>query len=82
MDNIVVAKLFRLGKDGDKFSKKFKTEMRSNVKIDRDYVAQFNYNQQTLGQFYEVDEKATAERQELLFPKPEKKAGRPKKEDK
>ena len=48
------------------FSKKFKTELRSDVKIDKDYVEQFNKDWKTSGQFYEIDEKATAERNEKL----------------
>jgi hypothetical protein len=66
MSKIVVAKLFRLGQDGDKFSRKFKTEMRSRVVIDDDYIKQFNAAWETRGQIYEIDQKQTDERDAKL----------------
>ena len=66
MSKIVVAKLSRLGKDGDHFSLKFKTEVRSKVKIDDDYIKEFNANWKTSGMFYDIDAEATKERDEKL----------------
>ena len=66
MEKIVVAKLSRLGKDGNKFSKEFKKELRSNVKISEDYVKEFNKNWKTRGQFYEIDKEATEKRNSQL----------------
>ena len=67
MDKIVVANLFRLGKDGDKFSMKFKTKVRSKAKVGEDYVKTFNANWKTSGMIYEIDEKATKERDEKVL---------------
>ena len=78
MSKIVVAKLYRLGRDGDSFTKKFKTTLRESVKIDDEYITNFNKNWQSSGQLYEIDEKATKTRNEKLNPKPK---GRPKKEE-
>ena len=44
MERIVVANLYRLGKDGDSFSKDFKKLVRSKAKITEDYVKQINAN--------------------------------------
>jgi len=67
---IVVAKLIRLGKNGDKFDKKLiAEEMRSNAKIERDYVEQFNKNWQSRGQMYVINEEATAKRDAELSKK-------------
>ena len=66
MDKIVVANLYRLGKDGDKFSKTFKTRVRSKAKIGEDYVKKCNANWKTSGQIYEIDEVATKERDEEI----------------
>jgi hypothetical protein len=69
MGKIVVAKLHRLGKDGDKFSEKFKTTIRDRVVIDEDYVKEFNRSLKTRGQMYEIDPKATKDRDSILNPK-------------
>lgn len=69
MGKIVVAKKYRLGMDGDKYSKQFKTTLRERVIIDEDYVNQTNATTQISGIMYEIDEKATAERDERLQPK-------------
>jgi hypothetical protein len=66
MEKIVVANLFRLGKDGDKFSKEFKTLMRSGAKIPESYVNQINAGWKTSGQFYEIDKEATKKRNDSL----------------
>lgn len=68
MGKIVVAKKYRLGKDGDKFSTQFKTELRSRVIIDEDYIKQVNATKDISGILYEIDEKATAERDGKLNP--------------
>lgn len=79
MSKIVVAKLVRLGKDGDSFSKKLEAaEIRTSAKVNEDYVKGFNANWKTSGQLYIINEKATKEREESLAPK---KVGRPKKEE-
>jgi len=84
MGKIVVAKKYRLGKDGDKFSEKFKTPLRNRVVIDEDEVKKFNRSTRISGQMYEIDEKLTKERDAKIESKkePAKKAGRPPKEDK
>jgi hypothetical protein len=66
-NKIVVATLYRLGKDGDKFSKDFKTKMRSKAKVNEDYVNTVNANWKTSGQLYVIDEAATKERDELVL---------------
>lgn len=78
MGKIVVAKLFRLGKDGDKFSKEYKKTIRNRVVIDEDYVKDFNQRTAISGQTYEIDRAATDKRDAEI----ESKAKRaPKKED-
>jgi hypothetical protein len=67
MNRIVVADLYRLGKDGDKFSKDFKTKVRSKAKVGEDYVNTCNANWITSGLLYVIDEKATKERDELVL---------------
>lgn len=62
MGKIVVAKLFRLGKDGDKFSKEYKKPIRERVVIDEDYVKDFNQRTSISGQMYEIDKGATDKR--------------------
>lgn len=62
MGNIVVAKKYRLGKDGDKFSEKFKTPIRNRVVIDEDEVKRFNKTTAISGQMYEIDEQMTKAR--------------------
>lgn len=64
MGKIVVAKLFRLGKDGDKFSKEYKKTIRERVIIDEDYVKEFNQRTAISGQMYEIDRAATDKRDE------------------
>lgn len=80
-DKNVVAKLYRLGKDGDTFNKEYKTPIRTRVIVEREYVEQSNEDWQKKGQLYEVDEKATKERWEKLF-QPKKPTGRPRKQTK
>ena len=67
MERIVVANLFRLGKDGDKFSKDFKKIVRSRAKVTESYVKGINANWKMGGMIYEIDEKATKERDEKLL---------------
>lgn len=76
---IIVANKYRLGMDGDKFSQKFKTHLRS-LKIDEDDMKDYNKQYQTTGILYELDKEATAERDSLLAPKAKK--GRPSKNEK
>lgn len=68
MGKIIVATLYRLMKDGDKFSKKenHRVVERTNVKIDKDFVVSFNKNWETSGQLYEIDEKETKKRDKKL----------------
>lgn len=74
MSKIVVAKLVRLGKDGDKFSQKMiaKTE-RINAKVDDEFIKEFNENWETSGRMYVINDKLTKERDESLNSKKEKK---------
>lgn len=77
MSKIVVAKLLRLGKDGDKFSKKLIAKVeRTNAKVDDEFIKRFNDNWKTSGRIYEIDKEATKLRDEALKPKT---VGRPKK---
>ena len=70
MGKIVVAKLARLGKDGDSFSKKLEAKvLRNSVKIDDEELKQFNKRWEISGLLYTVDTKATTERNEALKPK-------------
>ena len=71
---IVVAKKFKLGLNGDKFDRKFKTFERT-VKIDDLQLDEENKKTDMSGVLYELDKLATAERNERLAPKPKK--GRP-----
>jgi hypothetical protein len=71
MEKIVVAKLVRLGKDGDNFSKDLiAKEERTNAKVHMDYLDEMNKNWKTSGRLYIIDEKATKERDEKVNPKP------------
>lgn len=67
MSKIVVAKLVRLGKDGDNFSKDLIAKVeRTNAKVDDDYIKEVNANYKTTGRLYVVDEEATEERDSKL----------------
>lgn len=68
---IVVANKYRLGMDGDKFSPKFKTHLRS-LKIDEDDMKDYNKQYQTTGILYELDKEATDKRNAILAPKTKK----------
>lgn len=63
MSKIVVAKLVRLGQNGDHFDKNMVAQvMRTNAKVDSDYIEKFNESWKTKGQMYIIDEQATKER--------------------
>ena len=67
MSKIVVAKKVRLGKDGNKFSKKLIAQVeRTNAKVDDEFIKGFNENWKTSGRLYIVDEELTKERDEKL----------------
>lgn len=67
MSKIVVAKLVRLGQNGDRFDQNMIAQvMRTNAKIDSDYIVKFNETWATRGQMYIIDETATKERDSLL----------------
>lgn len=67
MNKIVVAKLVRLGKDGDKFKKDLVAQVeRTNAKVDIDYLEEFNTNWETSGRLYIIDDKLTEERDKNL----------------
>lgn len=68
MGKIVVADLFRLGKNGDKYDENLKVPLRTNVKIDSDHIKSFNAQKSTSGQMYVVKEKETKERDEQINP--------------
>ncbi len=70
MSKIVVAKLVRLGKNGDRFDKKMiAKEERTSVKIDNEQIEMFNKNWEVSGRLYVIDEEATKERNKLFTPK-------------
>jgi hypothetical protein len=73
MGKIVVAKLYRLGKDGDKFKQEFKKVLRNRVVVDEDYVKTFNKSTEVSGQMYEIDKEATEARDVELKAKTGKK---------
>lgn len=67
MGKVVVCKVVRLGKDGDKFKKGLVAKvLRNNAKLDEDYVKEQNESWKTSGVYHEVDLKATSERNEKL----------------
>jgi len=72
MSKIVVAKLVRLGKDGDHFKKDMiAKEMRTNAKVDDEYLKEFNSQWKKRGQLYIIDKEATAERDRIIDGEPE-----------
>ena len=74
MGKIVVAKLIRLGKDGDTFNKKLVGKvLRERAIVEEAYVKEFNKNWKTSGQLYEINTKATTERNKSLDKKAEDK---------
>lgn len=73
MGKVVVAKLYRLGRDGDKVKEEYKTELRSRVVIDEDDVIRFNAGKEISAQMYVIDKAATKERnQKIIGEKAEK----------
>jgi len=58
---IVIANLYRLGKEDKDFSLKYKTLDRSNAKVEKAYVDIINTNYKDSGHYYEILEKETAE---------------------
>ena len=73
MGKVVVAKLYRLGRDGDKVKEEYKTELRSRVVIDEDDVIRFNAGKEISAQMYVIDEAATKKRnQKIIGEKAEK----------
>ena len=77
---IVVANKYRLMRDGDKFVKDHKKFLRS-VKIKDTDMDEYNKTTNQTGILYEVDQKATDERNQRVNPEPKKK-GRPVKTEK
>jgi hypothetical protein len=69
MGKIIVARKYRLMRDGEKFTESGKKEIRSNVKLDEDFVAQFNATTKTSGHMYEIDVEATKQRDALISAK-------------
>ena len=68
---IVVAKLLRLGKDGDKYKKDLVAKVeRTNAKLDEDYIKLFNANWRRSGRLYVIDKEKTAARNKALSPEP------------
>lgn len=63
MSKIVVAKKVRLGKDGDAFKKDLVAQVeRTNVKIDDEYIKEFNQDWKTTGRLFIIDKEATEKR--------------------
>jgi len=61
MSRLVVATLYQLGRANGKFTKEQKTVLRENVKVDEEHVLDVNFEHETSGRFYVIDEKATEE---------------------
>lgn len=78
MKVVVCKKLRLIEQKGEKFTKKHSEVIRNSVKISEDDMNKFNSVHEKTGIFYELDEKATKERNESLKPKTR---GRQKKED-
>jgi len=76
MSKIVVCKKFRLVEisKGEFKNNDMKKEVRSAVKISEEDVKELNSNYKTSGIIYEIDKKATEERDNELAPKPDRKA--------
>jgi hypothetical protein len=67
MSKLVVCKYVRLAKDGDSFKKDLiASELRTNVKIDDQFVKEHNRSWKTTGHLYIVDEKATKARNDAI----------------
>lgn len=67
MNRIVVCRKVRLGSDGGKFSRKLIAAVElSACKITDDYMEEQNRNWKISGRYYELDEKATKEREERI----------------
>ena len=78
MGKIKVYKLVRLGQDGDKFKKNMiAKELRTNAKLDEDFVKEYNKTWDVSGHLYILNEEATKKRDEKLKKKeaPEKPKG-------
>lgn len=70
---ISVYRLVRLAKEGDHFSKDTVVrELRTDVKMDDDFVKDYNKAWKTTGQMYVLDKKLTGERDKKLNPEPKK----------
>ena len=63
MSRLVVATLFQLGRANGKFTTEQKTVLRENVKVDEEHVLDVNFEHETSGRFFVIDEKATEENQ-------------------
>ena len=70
MSKIMVAKLVRLGINGNNFDKKLIAKVeRTNAKIDDEQIERFNQSWKTSGRLYIVDEDLTKERNNELAKK-------------
>lgn len=76
---IVVCKKYRLIEisSGKYKINEHRKELRKSMKIDKLDIEEYNKIAEKTGIYYEIDEQATKDRNELLNPKPK---GRPKKE--
>ena len=67
MSRIVVAKLVRLGQDGNVFKKDMHAKtLRTSVKIDETEIQEFNKHWKNKGQLYIIDKEATEKRDLIL----------------
>lgn len=70
---ISVYKLIRLAKDGDSFKKDLVAQtLRTSVKIDDEFVEEFNKKWKTSGQLYVKDSKLTKAREVAIANKEKK----------
>ncbi|MGR3221305.1 MAG: hypothetical protein ACUZ8H_16030 [Candidatus Anammoxibacter sp.] len=57
----VVAVLFKLGRDNDKYNKEMKKIYHPKAVVSKGYVENFNKDWQESGKYYEIDKEATKE---------------------
>jgi len=74
MSRLVVATLYQLGRANGKFTKEQKTVLRENVKVDEEHVLDVNFEHETSGRFYVIDEKATEENEKQRLINQQRKA--------
>lgn len=61
MSRLVVANCYQLGRSNGKFDKNQKTLIREAAKVDEEYILDINFEAETSGRLWIIDEKATEE---------------------